>query len=100
MMLAFFFTGQCVATTSLANSCPLKFIGTVTKVSELQAPFSQIKWYDKKVTITFNVIETLQGPTSQIQEVVILKNAVQKFELGKTYEIEKRAEYFCRAKEL
>lgn len=90
------------AMMKLNVKCPKKFIGTVTKVANAEAPsFSkQASGYLKQVQVYFSNEETVRGEIEENLMIQTLKHGPTAFQEGKQYEVELRGNYICSAREL
>lgn len=82
--------------------CPKKFVGTVTKIANAEAPsFSkQALGQLKKIDVYFENDETVRGEVENNVMIQTLENGPTVFQEGKQYEVELRGNYICSASEL
>jgi hypothetical protein len=90
------------AMMKLNVKCPKKFVGTVTKIANAEAPsFSkQALGQLKKIDVYFENDETVRGEVENNVMIQTLENGPTVFQEGKQYEVELRGNYICSASEL
>ena len=102
VVLCTLYSSTALAMMKLNVKCPKKFVGTVTKVANSEAPFfsqSSINQL-KKVDVYFKNEETVRGNVDNTVMIQTLKNGPTKFQEGNQYEVEMRANYICSVKRL
>jgi hypothetical protein len=90
------------AMMKLNVKCPKKFLGTVLKIANAEAPsFSkQALGQLKKIDVYFKNDETLRGEVENNLMIQTLKNGPAAFQEGKQYEVELRGNFLCSVKDL
>lgn len=80
------------STSTLNQTCPEKFIATVTSVEDLKtsAEFP-------KVEVDFKIIETLKGESLLSKKIQVVKDGPVKFKSGETYTVESNNVWLCSA---
>ena len=89
-------TTQVEAVTSTSKNCPNKFIGTVKRVAETQAPFSSFAL--QKIKVRFKINKTIRGANGPVRDLKILKHGPSRFSEGEQYEVEMSKNYLCSVK--
>ena len=90
------------AMMKLNVKCPKKFVGTVLKIANAEAPsFSkQTAGYLKKIDVYFKNDETLRGEVENNLMIQTLKHGPTAFQEGEQYEVALRGNYICSASRL
>ncbi|MCO4795288.1 MAG: hypothetical protein KC493_16335 [Bacteriovoracaceae bacterium] len=76
--------------------CPDKFVGTVTKVSELAAPFASLN----RLEVEFKVDHSTQGNFRPKRKLNVLKFGEHSFTKGMSYKLELQDDLICKVKPL
>jgi hypothetical protein len=79
---------------SLSQSCPKRFIGHITKVTQPTEPLHSLS----KNSYSIQVLDVKAGEVSQVEDVSIIRNSPIKLLKGKNYLIEMRGRFLCSAK--
>ena len=74
--------------------CPDKFTGTVTKVSQLDAPFASLE----KLEVEFKVDHSTQGQFRAKRTLNVLKTGQHSFKKGMSYKLELQDDLICNVK--
>ena len=86
LIFAFFISlsNSTLATThQSSNSCNTSFVGVVKTVANSSAPFSSLPM----VEVTFSVKESLRGNPEQDYTLKVIKNDLNPFPVGSTFEV-------------
>jgi len=75
--------------------CPDKFTGTVTKVSELDAPFASL---EEKMKVEFKVDHSTQGQFRPKRILNVIKSGQHSFKKGMSYKLELQDDLICNVK--
>jgi endonuclease YncB( thermonuclease family) len=79
------------ATSRFSLSCPSKFIGTVTSVTDVDSSTFQ------KVEVSFSVVQIVKGDTFETKKIQVIKDGPVDFKAGQTYTVETRDALLCDA---
>ncbi len=76
--------------------CPDKFTGTVTKVSELDAPFASLN----RLEVEFKVDHSTQGHFRPKRTLNVQKAGQHSFKKGMSYKLELQDDLICNVKQV
>jgi hypothetical protein len=93
LMGLFIFLGaqRALAMSALSQSCPEKYIATVTNVEDVASSTFP------KVEVDFQIIQTLKGEKILSKKIQVVKDGPVQFKDGEIYTLEANNQWLCSA---